>query len=111
MTPPQPVVLQVQPVDHPRGGRHRIEGAEGVRNEIRMEFSITAYRTPHLELRLEQQSVPADLGQPVGCHQPVGTGTDDYRIYFARQRHAVTPLKAPQRIGRPPVTAIRAPEM
>jgi hypothetical protein len=47
------VVLQMQPSDHPRGGRHQVERAKGVGNEIRMQFPITAYRAPDLGLRLE----------------------------------------------------------
>ena len=55
-----------------------------------MKFPITAYGTPHLWLSLQQQGVPAGIGQPVGGHQPVGTRTDDYRIHLARQRHVLT---------------------
>jgi hypothetical protein len=55
-----------------------------------MKFPITAYGTPDLRLRLKEQRVPAGLGQPVGRHQPVVTGSDDDRIHLTRQRHLLT---------------------
>ena len=81
-----------------------------VGDEVRMQVSITAYGAPNLRLRLEQQGLPAGVSQPIGRHQPVGTCADDDRVYLTRQRHALPP-EATQSIGRPPVTAIRAPEM
>ena len=57
---------------------------------MRIKFAITAYCAAHVGLCFQQQRVPTRLGQPVGGHQSVGTGTDDNRIYFAWQRHALT---------------------
>jgi hypothetical protein len=95
MPPTQPVVLQVQALDHPGGRRHRIERAEGVGDEIRMQFPITAYRATDFRLSLEQQGVPAGIRQPVSRHQPIGTSTDVDRICLTRQRHVHTLLLAP----------------
>src|SRR6185312_2024467 len=90
VTPVQPIVLKVQSPQHSRGGTKGIEGAKGVGDEMRIKFAITAYCAADVGLRFQQQRVPTRLSQPVGSHQSVGTGTDDNRIYFAWQRHALT---------------------
>ncbi len=84
--PAQPELLQAERPDH-RGGRgHRIEGAEGVGDEVRVHLAVASYRPANLRLRLEQQHLPPGVGQPVGRDQPVVPGADDDGVDLARQR-------------------------
>ena len=90
MAPAQPILLEVQTLQHSRRGAKGIEGAEGVGNEIRIKFAITAHGAAHVGLCLEQQSVPTSLGQPIGSHQSIRAGADDNRIHLVRQCHTLT---------------------
>lgn len=83
----QPVLLKMQRLDHSGGVPQRIERAEGVGDEIRMQFPITADGPADLRLRLQQQRFPSGIHQSVCGYQAVGARTDDNRIDLTRQRH------------------------
>ena len=55
-----------------------------------MQLAVAAHRSADLVLGLQQQDVPARLGQPVGGHQPVVSGADDHRIDLSGQSHPST---------------------
>jgi hypothetical protein len=83
----QPVLLQMQLLDHPRGVAQRVEGTESIGDEIRMQLPITANGASNFGLRLEKQSVPTGISQSIGSYQTIGTSSDDHRIDFTGQRH------------------------
>ncbi len=85
VAPAQSVILQRHCRDRGRRSGHRVEGTEGVADEVRVHVPGTPYGSPDLRLRFEQQHLPAGVGQPVGRHQPVRTRAYDNGVHFLRQ--------------------------
>lgn len=84
--PLQPVALQLEVGEH--GGRHaeRVERAEAVDDETRLERLRAAHGAAGFVLRFEQQDVPPPIGEQVGRGQAVGAGADDDGIAFLGHR-------------------------
>ncbi len=78
--PAQPVRLQAESGDHRRRRRHRVEGAEGVVDEVGVHVSVAAHRTADVGLGLDQQHLPAGVGQQVRRHQTVRPGAHHHGV-------------------------------
>ncbi len=75
--PGQPVLLEPEGPDRRRGGRQRVEGAEGVVHEVRVHVVVAADGSADLGLALEHEHRPARVDQVVGGDETVGAGADD----------------------------------
>ena len=75
--PGEPVGVEIQRAHDRRCGGQRVEGAEEVVAEAGRGDLAGPHGSAGLGVRLEDEDLPALVGQDVGGDQPVGTGADD----------------------------------
>lgn len=80
VAPSQPLPLQFQSGQDGGSRGQGIEGAEQITGEVGVDPTIVPARSSGLVLRLQDLHAPARVGQEIGRHQPVGSGSDDYGV-------------------------------
>jgi hypothetical protein len=79
-TPAQAVTLELERANRRRGGRERIEGAEQVAGESRLDELAALDGSTGRALGLQHQHLPTPLGEHVRRHQAVVARTDHDRV-------------------------------
>jgi hypothetical protein len=78
--PAQAVALELEAAQHRRPDTERIEGAEQVMLEARLDHLSAAHGAARLRLCLEHEHVPAGLGEHVRRRQAVRARADHDRL-------------------------------
>ena len=91
--PAQAVPFQLQRAQHRRGRRERVERAEPVGDEARVPLRGPD-RAAQLGLRLQEEHVPARVGEHGGGHQAVVATPDDDRVHLEDGHAPILPLSA-----------------
>ena len=84
--PGQAVLFEAEFPDHRRHRRHRIEAAEGVVDEAVGHVGVALDGSADRGLGLQQEHVPAGVGEQIGRHQAVGSGPDHHGLACLRHQ-------------------------
>ena len=76
VAPLEPVPLELEPPECGRRSRERVEGAEDVVSESRLDQLRRPHRAARLRLGLEDVDRPARVGEHVRSDEPVRPGPD-----------------------------------